>query len=250
MSEPRFDFADVFDEDYLYFYSEVIGDERTEQEVDLIWRLLELEPATEVLDLACGHGRIANRLAARGVRVTGLDASALFLDLARRAASERGVEVEYVEGDMRSLPWTERFDRVVIWFTSFGYFADDDNRRVLAEALRALRPGGRLGLEMNHLPVLLRVWQQDRVTERDGDFMIDRGAYDPQTGRAPTERIVIRDGRVRRFQFSVRMFTFMELRDWLLHAGFEAVEGHGMHGEPLSMESRRMIAVARKPSQT
>jgi len=98
--------------------------------------------------------------------------------------------------------------------------------------------------------VLLRVWQQARVTEKDGDFMIDRGEYDPQTGRTPTERIVIRDGRVRRFQFSVRLFTFAELRDWLLQAGFETVDGHGMDGEPLSMESRRMIAVARKPGQT
>jgi cyclopropane fatty-acyl-phospholipid synthase-like methyltransferase len=32
---------------------------------ELIWRLLELEPGMEVLDLACGHGRIANVLAAR-----------------------------------------------------------------------------------------------------------------------------------------------------------------------------------------
>jgi ubiquinone/menaquinone biosynthesis C-methylase UbiE len=39
------------------------------------------------------------------VRVTGLDATPLFLELAREDAAERGVEVEYVEGDMRSIPW-------------------------------------------------------------------------------------------------------------------------------------------------
>jgi 2-polyprenyl-3-methyl-5-hydroxy-6-metoxy-1,4-benzoquinol methylase len=48
----------------------------------------------EVLGLACGHGRIANRLAARGCRVTGLDATPLFLDLACRDATDRGVAVE------------------------------------------------------------------------------------------------------------------------------------------------------------
>jgi hypothetical protein len=78
--------------------------------------------------------------------------------------------------------------------------------------------------------------------------MIDRGDYDPLTGRAETERIVIRDGRVRRFHFSVRMFTFVELREWLLAAGFETVDGHGIEGEPLSLESRRMITVGRKRS--
>lgn len=246
MSEPRFDFDDVFDDDYLYFYADVLPEERTEHDVEVVWSLLELSPGVDVLDLACGHGRIANRLAARGARLTGLDASPRFLELARRDASERGVEVEYVEGDMRSLPWSDRFDAVLIWFTSFGYFADDENRRVLAEVHEALRPGGRLAIELNHLPALLRVWQEHRVAERDGDFMIDRGSYDPETGRAPTERIVIRGGRVRRFHFFARMFTFTELRNWLLDAGFETADGYGGDGEPLSLESRRMIALARK----
>ena len=245
--EPRFDFEDVFDEDYLYFYADVLDDERSEQDVEIVWRLLELEPGLELLDLACGHGRIANRLAARGARVTGLDASPLFLDLARRDAADRGVEVEYVQGDMRSLPWTERFDRILIWFTSFGYFADDDNRRVLAEAHRALGPGGLLAVENNHLPGLMRVALPVRLADRDGNLMIDRGGYDPLTGRMPTERIVIRDGRVRRFEFSVRLFTFTELRGWLAEAGFDRIEGYGMEGEPLTTESRRMITVARKP---
>jgi 2-polyprenyl-3-methyl-5-hydroxy-6-metoxy-1,4-benzoquinol methylase len=52
----------------------------------------------EVLDLACGHGRIANRLTQRGARVTGLDATPLFLEQARRDAAARGVEVDYVSG--------------------------------------------------------------------------------------------------------------------------------------------------------
>lgn len=36
------------------------------------------------------------------------------------------------------------FDAVVCWFTSFGYFDDDDNRKVLDEFAQVLRPGGRL----------------------------------------------------------------------------------------------------------
>jgi 2-polyprenyl-3-methyl-5-hydroxy-6-metoxy-1,4-benzoquinol methylase len=95
----------------------------------------------EVLDLACGHGRIANRLAVRGCRMTGLDATPLFLDHARLDAAERGVEVDYLEGDMRSLPWTGRFDRVVNWFTAFGYFDEAGNHQVMAEVARALQPG-------------------------------------------------------------------------------------------------------------
>jgi SAM-dependent methyltransferase len=236
---------EVFDEDYLYFYEPRL-DEASDGDADLIWRLLELEPGMEVLDLACGHGRIANRLAERGARMTGLDATPLFLERARVDAAARAVEVEYVEGDMRELPWKERFDRVVSWFTSFGYFEDDDNRRVLREARGALRPGGRLLIENNNLVELLPRWAPSIVVERDGDLSIDRSAFDPVTGRGNTERTIVRDGRVRRFSYSVRMFVAAELRDWLREAGFDSVDSYGPGGEPLTAASRRMITVARR----
>jgi ubiquinone/menaquinone biosynthesis C-methylase UbiE len=239
-----FDFDEVFDADYLFFYEPLLADV-TEADVDAIWRLLKLEPDMALLDLACGHGRIANRLAERGARVTGLDATALFLDRARRDAVSRGVDVDYVEGDMRQLPWTEeRFDRVVSWFTSFGYFDDQDNRRVLKEAHRVLRPDGRLLIENNNLVELLPRWQPALVTERDGHFEIDRSCFDPTTDRATTERMIIRDGRTRRFVFSVRMFVAAELRDWMLDAGFASVNLVDPSGDPLTVRSRRMISIA------
>jgi cyclopropane fatty-acyl-phospholipid synthase-like methyltransferase len=60
-----FDFDEVFDADYLFFYEPLFADV-TEADVHAIWRLLKLEPDMAVLDLACGRGRIANRLAERG----------------------------------------------------------------------------------------------------------------------------------------------------------------------------------------
>jgi len=238
---------EVFDEDYLYFYEDLIGDEVSDRQAELIWRLLELEPGMEVLDLACGHGRIGNRLAERGARVTGLDATPMFLDRAREDAARRGVEVEYVEGDMRELPWESRFDRVVNWFTAFGYFDDDDeNRRVLRSAHGALRPGGRLLIENNNLAGLLPLWQRAIVVERGDDLAIDRSVFDPVTGRATTDRVLVRDGRHRRFTFSVRMFVAVELRQWLIEAGFSSVDSYDAEGEPLTASGRRMITIARR----
>jgi SAM-dependent methyltransferase len=236
----------VFDEDYLYFYETWLTDELNDAQAELIWRLLELEPEIEVLDLACGHGRIANCLAERGAKVTGLDATPLFLERARQAAERRGVEVEYVEGDMRDLPWRERFDRAISWFTSFGYFDEVDNKRVLGEVRAALRPGGRFLLNINHLPRLLQHHEPTRVVERDGNFMIDRSEFDLASSIMRTERAVVRDGRTRRFEFGVRMFTYTELRGWLRDAGFDAVEAYDGEGNELTLESWRMITVARR----
>lgn len=107
MTKPGLDPEGRFNEDYLYFYGEGL-DAGGEAEAELIWQLLAVEPGMEVLDLACGHGRIANALAARGCHVTGLDATPLFLDRAQRDAAARGVVATYVHGDMRDLPWTSQ----------------------------------------------------------------------------------------------------------------------------------------------
>ena len=247
MDEPAFDVEGLFDSDYLYFYESVLSDDRSDAEAEVIWRLLDLQPGMRVLDLACGHGRIANRLAERGCQVTGIDATPLFLERARRDAASRNVTVDYVAGDMRSLPWSHQFDRVVNWFTAYGYFDDAGNRQVLAEIAEALVPGGVVGFDLMHRDWLIREFQPDRVAaERDGDLMIDRTRLDPLTSRAYTERLVLRGGRTRRVRFFVRLFTFTELRDWLTAAGFTAVHGYGDDAAPLTPASRRLIVTGER----
>ncbi len=242
-----FDFEAMFDEDYLFFYGPLL-EERSDADADLIERLLGLTESMRVLDLGCGHGRIANRLAARGIGVTGLDASPLFTERARRSALQQALtNVEYVLGDMRSLPFeSTSFDAVISWFTSFGYFDDGENRRVLDEARRVLRPGGRLAIEINNLAELLPRWQPVTVIERDGALAIDRARFDPVSGRARTERTIVKDGHSRRLTFSVRMFMPAELRDWLTDADFADVAFYDNQGEALTGTSRRAIALARK----
>ncbi|MDQ3890354.1 MAG: class I SAM-dependent methyltransferase [Actinomycetota bacterium] len=243
---PGFEFEEAFDDDYLYFYEPRLTPERSDADADLITRLLDLEPGMAVLDVACGHGRIANRLAARGCAVTGIDRTARFLELARREAAEAGISVEYVQGDMRSLPWRDRFDRVISWFTSWGYFDDEGNRRVLHEMYAALKPGGRLILEHLHRDNLFSRLERDTVTEREGNYMIDRHRFDALAGRMNDERIIVRDGRVRRFSYFVRLLAYTELRDWLREVGFVNVTGYGSDGTPLALASTRMLVTASK----
>lgn len=249
-----FDAEAMYDADYLHFWADAALDDSAGTTVrpadaatELIRRLLDVEAGMDVLDLACGHGPIANRLAVHGCRVTGLDSSAVFLDRARADADALGATVAYVAGDMRALPWTGRFDRVVNWSTAFGYFDDPQNRRVLDEIHRVLRPGGRLIMDLNNLTGRLLSFQPSRVAERaDGDTLVDRYRLDPVTSRLLVERMIVRDGRARRLSFVVRLFGFPELRDWLVAAGFGQVAGHGEDGTPLHAGHDRMIVVAER----
>jgi SAM-dependent methyltransferase len=236
----EFDFEGVFNEDYLYFYEQILTPEHTEQDVQRIVDLLDLPPGAEILDCPCGHGRIANALAERGFRVTGLDASDFFLERAREDASARGVDVEYVRGDMRALPWQDHFDALVNWFTSFGYFSDDQNMAVLAQFRDALKPGGKFVLETLNITRLLLNFQPQHFIERDGDLMVDEIQLDVANARTLTERMVARAGRTRKTHFVVRWFGVPELRDWLHGAGFENVRTPG-----LSPETRLVVVADR-----
>jgi SAM-dependent methyltransferase len=242
-----------FDEEYVHFTSMVQTPEQNDRDTDLVVRVGEITPGMDVLDVPCGWGRIANRLAARGCRVAGLDASRLYLDRARRDALEMGVAVEYVEGDMRDLPWTERFDRLACWYNSLGYFDDETNRRVLAGFRRALRPGGRLLIEHVNLLALARELPAGPASsattgthmfflaDRGEEFFIYRMSLNGLTSRVEYERVVSRGGRISRHSFSQRAFTAPELRDWLLQAGFARAEVYGADGGPLRLAGRMLV---------
>ena len=234
----EFDFEGVFNEDYLYFYEKILTPEQTEQDVEKIVELLDLPLGAEILDCPCGHGRIANALAARGFRVTGLDSSEFFLERARADASALGVDVEYVQGDMRDIPWRDRFDALVNWFTSFGYFSDDQNKEVLAQFHDALKPGGKFALETLNITRFLLNSQPQHFIERDGDLMADEIQLDVENSRTLTKRMVARAGRTRKTHFVVRWFGVPELRDWLEEAGFENVRTPGLTPE------MRLVVVA------
>jgi SAM-dependent methyltransferase len=92
------------------------------------------------LDLACGEGRNALWLASRGWQVTGVDFSRVGLDKARLQCTNLGLEVNWVEADV--VEWTPpaaSFDLVLVLYL---HLPSAQRRKALAQAKRALSPGG------------------------------------------------------------------------------------------------------------
>jgi 2-polyprenyl-3-methyl-5-hydroxy-6-metoxy-1,4-benzoquinol methylase len=244
--QPLFDFDQVFEvDDYMYFYQELLTPERTDQEVDFLKRELELDRPMEILDMACGFGRHANRLAALGHIVSGVDLAPGFLEIARKEALSLGVAVNYRQGDMRELNDLARYDRVLLLFTAFGYFEDHENIRVLRNIARALKPGGWLIFDIRNRDSLFKDFMPYIVTEKDGNLLIDRQSFDSHTGFLYNRRIVIRNGVRRDKPFFVRMYNLNEIQALLAEAGLKIVKMYGgWDSSPISSESRRMIIIA------
>jgi SAM-dependent methyltransferase len=98
-------------------------------------------PVGAALDLGCGSGTNALKLAEQGWSVVGVDWAERAIEMATRAAQERELDARFYVGDITAWEPTARFDLVI---STYALPGGDDSRRALQTALKALAPGGTL----------------------------------------------------------------------------------------------------------
>src|SRR5918992_5656076 len=109
---------------------------------ELVIARLEPGPGVRWLDLACGTGAVAERAAAAGADVTGVDLAPVLIETAKERAGELGLEIEYVVGDVERLPFEDAsFDKVS---STCGIMFAPDHEAAARELGRVTRPGGRI----------------------------------------------------------------------------------------------------------
>lgn len=241
--------AGFFGPGYLFEYTDLLPPERTLREVEFLQETVRLEHGLNILDLACGHGRHAVELARRGYRVTGQDLNAFFLAEAKRAAESAGVDVRWVRSDVRRIPFRESFGAVISLFTSFGFFGDEDDGRVVRETARALRRGGVFVLDVPNREWLIRNYRESERRElSDGGSVLIERAFDPETGWNRERRVRIQKaGERQELHIDFRLYTLDELVVMCTAAGLREVRVYGdFDGAAFGEDSPRSIVVARK----
>ena len=203
-----------------------------------------------VLDLACGPGRHSVAFARRGFRVTGVDRSPFLLERARTNARDAGVEVEWIESDMRDFRRRDAFDLAVCLFTSFGFFREDaDNRQVLANVAASLKPEGTFVLDLLGKEVLARKFTSTTSHDLPDGVVVHRHRIVDDWSRIENDWIILRNGAQRTFHFSHWLYSARELKEMLLGGGFAEVEVYGdFAGATYDAGATRLVVVGRMPS--
>lgn len=163
-----------FGPNYAKAYDAIYRSKDYDSEVDLIERILVrhgLGGARRLLDLGCGTGAHALRLAKRGHVVVGVDRSTEMLAQARTKLTGSESTVEFREADIRKFDLGQRFDAVLMMFTVLGYqLTEADLMAALSNVRRHLKPGGLFVFDVWHGPAVLA----DRPRERQ--IVVDNGS--------------------------------------------------------------------------
>lgn len=210
------------------------------------------QPPGRLIDLGCGTGRLALRLAERGYGVLAVDLSAEMLKVVGEKAALARAKVDRLQANLVELDGvaSASFDHAACLFSTLGMIVGQaPRRRFLAHVLRLLRPGGvfvlhvhnrwfHLGTRAGRRLLLKQFWDRCRGRAEAGDF-----AMPPHQGLG---------------SLVMHLFTRREVVGLLRDAGFEIVEVRALSVRPDGrvpapwlfgrMRAYGYLIAARKPS--
>jgi SAM-dependent methyltransferase len=252
----------LFDDKYLVTYVDRVTEETTRAQLEFLKNSLPLPSEATILDLACGYGRLSVPLAQEGYRVTGFDFSEYFLKIAQQKAKAAGLDVPFVKGDMRHLPFDSEFDAIINIFTSFGYFEnEEEDLAVLKGVHRGLKGGGYFFMDFSNSPKAISwLYENGDIDRKTGELISEKTEIlsngltvnqierlDVGTLRWQMKRSWLEKGKKRSYRTNVRMYFLAELRQLMKEAGLSVEQVYGdFDASPYQADSKRILILSRK----
>jgi SAM-dependent methyltransferase len=202
----------------------------------------------KILDLGCGPGLYANRLATHGHTVTGIDFSPASIEYAR-AHGQPGAR--YIEGDVRAVDFGSGYDLAMMLFGELNVFRPEEARLIVEKAHVALVEGGMLLLEAHTFECVRRLGQApatwysaENGVFADGPFVCLMENFWDEGRKVALERFYVLEagsGAVRRYGQSMQGYGEDEYEALLRGAGFgemrrdASLTGEGVEGDLVVM---------------
>jgi D-alanine-D-alanine ligase len=246
----------LFDEVYLVTDARSVCDDAlTDREVELLCKLIPLEPRHKILDLCGGQGRHSLGLCRRGFSgCTVFDYSDTLLHIGARQARNLNLSVEFVQGDARNivLP-SASFHHVLILGNSLGYAGDaGDDLQILREAHRLLCSSGWLVVDVTDGRAIRRRFNPNAWHEIGEDIVVCRQREIRERMICAREMVLHKQsGLVRDRTYGMQLYDPDSIKALVSEAGFKTIRLHQdfssySSGEDVGFMNHRMLATARK----
>jgi SAM-dependent methyltransferase len=214
-----------------------------------------------VLDLGCGPGLYAHRLASLGCEVVGLDFSPASIRHAREVAADNGLSCRFINGDVREADLGTGFDLVMMIFGQLNVFPRDRAAEIVSRACAALEAGGRLLLELQDAEQIRKggeaapSWYSapTGLFSDEPHLVLQENSWDAGA-RASTTRFIIVDAEsaaVSSYALSNEAYTDEELDSVLRSAGFGRLQRFPtLRGSEAKEETDLPVVVARRQGES
>ena len=228
---------------FAYHYDKMMSD------VDYSWWINHIKKnvpkESRILDVGCGTGTLTLALKDLGYNVSGLDLSEDMLVVAIEKARDLGVDIEFIQRDMRNLTGLLGFDCVLIALDSFNYLeTEDDVQHTIAGAYAAISDGGTLIFDVHTPHKMTETFKDYLYVENDDELTyiwhVDKGKYPLSVVHELTMFSKNENGRYRKNieHHHQRTFEITQYEKWLVEAGFKIISIDG--------DEDRKLFIARK----
>jgi SAM-dependent methyltransferase len=214
-----------------------------------------LAEGSRVLDLGCGPGLYANRLARTGADVTGVDFASGSIAYARKAAAGAGLPVTYLVEDYLAWQPSGRFDLAMMIMRDYCALSPDQRLALLRKIEPLLAPHGAFLFDVDSMPSLEArtesasyshapagdFWSADTYFEFHNSFVY------PDEAVALDKYVIVEADRTRTIYNWIQCFSPESLASELARAGLaiETLLGD-VAGRPFDPQSTQFAVVARR----
>jgi SAM-dependent methyltransferase len=234
-----------------------LSEERTVKETDLIHKLFSINKVKSFIDFGCGDGRITIPLVQRGYAGYGIDLDLDEVNEAKRKSTAiTGVQFDCI--DFREFDdTTNKYGAALFVYSSFGYFDDTENQKLLYSVGKCINSGGIIFIDL-----LSKDWSVSRsqgtkdltkkVKVLSNDFKQVIRSRTPEIVKGllyevTKFQVVMHDNTKDEYTYQQRLFSKAEIEKLLSNAGFENFQFLGNYeNEQYGVDSPRMITIAHK----
>ncbi|WFN36391.1 class I SAM-dependent methyltransferase [Methanomicrobium antiquum] len=189
----------------------------------------------DILDLGCGPGLYCEIFAEKGHSVTGVDISKRSIEYAKEKASDKGLDITYINKNYLDISFDEKFDLIMMIFCDIDVLIPDERDKLLDIVFKALKPGG--------------IFIFDTMNEKTAEIMkdgekswevTDAGFWKNEPYLAMSESFYFPENKVflnqhiiysepedyRTYRFWTHYYDYSDLKPVLERAGFKGIASH------------------------